>query len=67
MSEPSDQAIRERAYTIWEREGRPHGRERDHWLQAVWELSGEAARAAALSSPARPAAKPRPGKRRRKS
>ena len=26
--------IREGAYHLWEREGRPEGRELDHWLQA---------------------------------
>ena len=26
--------IRERAYELWEREGRPQGRHLDHWLQA---------------------------------
>ena len=38
MPEPKqdpDQAIRETAYYLWEREGRPHGRDRDHWLQAA--------------------------------
>ncbi len=30
-----DRPIRERAYFIWEREGRPDGRAQDHWLQAV--------------------------------
>jgi hypothetical protein len=35
----SEQAIRERSYLIWEREGRPHGRGAEHWLQAETELS----------------------------
>lgn len=56
MTDPNEQAIRDRAYAIWEREGRPQGCERDHWLQAVWELSGEAAKAAA-SKTAKPARK----------
>jgi hypothetical protein len=38
-----DKVIRERAFHIWEREGRPHGRDMDHWLQARWELLGEKA------------------------
>jgi hypothetical protein len=33
--------IRRRAYQMWEREGRPVGRELSHWLQAEMELSGE--------------------------
>ena len=32
-----EQAIRERDYLIWEREGRPDGRARDHWYRAVSE------------------------------
>jgi hypothetical protein len=36
-----DMRIRRRAYEIWEREGRPHGREQDHWHQARREVNGE--------------------------
>ena len=32
-----EHAIRERAYFIWEREGRPEGRAHDHWLSATIE------------------------------
>ena len=32
-------AIRQRAYAIWEEEGRPHGREWDHWAKASQEIS----------------------------
>jgi hypothetical protein len=35
------QRIRERAYELWEREGRPHGRHMDHWVQAERETGGE--------------------------
>jgi hypothetical protein len=38
----SDDAIRERAYLIWEREGRPHGRDFEHWVRAQVELLAEA-------------------------
>ena len=31
--------IRERAYRIWEREGRPEGRSLEHWLQAEVEIA----------------------------
>jgi hypothetical protein len=31
--------VAKRAYEIWEGEGRPHGRDREHWLMAVTELS----------------------------
>jgi hypothetical protein len=31
-------AIRQRAYSIWEEEGRPDGREWDHWERALREI-----------------------------
>ena len=34
-----DVLIRERAYAIWEQEGRPQGREWDHWVRAAGELA----------------------------
>lgn len=37
----SDEAIKERAYHIWVREGRPHGRDFEHWVQAQVELEAE--------------------------
>ena len=33
-----EQAIREAAYSIWEREGRPEGRADEHWYRAVAEI-----------------------------
>ena len=39
---PTEQAIREAAYFIWEREGRPEGRAQDHWGRAVIEMCPEA-------------------------
>jgi hypothetical protein len=32
-----EQMIRDRAYFIWEREGRPDGRAHDHWKRALRE------------------------------
>ena len=32
-------AIRERAYAIWEEEGRPEARHLDHWLRAEAEIN----------------------------
>jgi hypothetical protein len=47
--------IRERAYEIWVREGRPHGRDAEHWQKAEAEITAEtgavADRAAAGSKP----------------
>jgi hypothetical protein len=32
--------VKETAYFIWEREGRPEGRAREHWERALREASG---------------------------
>jgi len=41
-----EQAIRERAYAMWEEEGRPDGKDLDHWYRAEAEIdsSGEYAK-----------------------
>lgn len=36
-----EQRIKRRAYEIWEREGRPVGREQEHWDQVVQEIEAE--------------------------
>lgn len=64
--------IRERAYAIWEQEGRPQGCERQHWEQATRDVmsrnkgaSAEPA-AAVAAKPAKAAAtKGRSGKTRK--
>ncbi len=33
-----EELIRQRAYFLWEDEGRPHGRESDHWHRATTEV-----------------------------
>jgi hypothetical protein len=43
--------IKQRAYQIWENEGRPHGRDREHWERASREIEAEA-----KSRPRKPAA-----------
>jgi predicted amidohydrolase YtcJ len=48
----TQQTIQERSYSIWEREGRPHGRHLEHWAQAESELLAEVA-----PPPKRPRAK----------
>jgi hypothetical protein len=40
-----DQRIRERAYEIWESEGKPHGRDDDHWRRAEADVEKEAVHA----------------------
>jgi hypothetical protein len=42
--------IRERAYFIWEREGRQHGHDGDHWLRAEAEIAEERLRAVATAT-----------------
>lgn len=61
--EPEDreERIRKRAHQIWEREGKPHGRDPEHWQQATSEIDAEAA-ASGLepksAEPAQPEASP---------
>ncbi|TCM87623.1 4-alpha-glucanotransferase [Rhodovulum steppense] len=37
---PEDDRIQEAAYHIWNREGRPEGKEEEHWFRAIEELQG---------------------------
>jgi hypothetical protein len=37
----SEQAIRQRSYEIWQREGCPSGKAADHWFHAKAELEAE--------------------------
>ncbi len=39
-SEPSEAEIARLAYEIWEMEGRPEGRDLDHWMMARKQLLG---------------------------
>jgi hypothetical protein len=48
--------IEQTAYRIWEENGRPHGRDMDHWLAAEAEVT---AKAPAKTKPAKAAAKPK--------
>jgi len=54
-----DARIRERAYSIWEENGRPEGEERQHWEQAMREVlasgRGETAKAARAAQPTKSA------------
>jgi hypothetical protein len=63
MTGISAKAIEERAYHIWMREGCPHGRDFEHWVQAQVELEAERERrtgngAVAAPAPRRRAAAP---------
>ena len=35
IASDTDTLVRERAYLIWEAEGRPEGRAAEHWFQAL--------------------------------
>ena len=39
MASDLDKRIQQRAYEIWESEGRPEGRQHEHWQQARGEFS----------------------------
>lgn len=39
MQVSSQEWISKRAYTLWESEGHPHGRDSDHWEQAKHEYA----------------------------
>jgi hypothetical protein len=41
MDSEKQRRIRERAYEIWQREGRPHGRDAQHWQRAEAEIETE--------------------------
>jgi Protein of unknown function (DUF2934) len=41
MDSEKERRVRERAYDIWQREGRPHGRDAEHWQQAAAEVEAE--------------------------
>ncbi len=57
--------IRQRAYEIWDREGRQNGRADEHWLQAEREVAAQAAAQAApaAETAAAPANKKAPVKK----
>ena len=49
---PHAQRIRERAYMIWERDGRPDGHALAHWVRAKQEVETEVAREQTGEGPA---------------
>lgn len=67
MSADIESRIRKRAHEIWEGEGRPEGREKDHWDRAEAEVkaadkkNGKAARPT-VAKPAKKAAPEKPAK-----
>ena len=41
MKEDKDDAVRRRAYFLWEKAGRPNGSEHHFWAEAAREIEGE--------------------------
>jgi Protein of unknown function (DUF2934) len=66
---PTRQEIQLRSYQIWEREGRPAGRDKEHWFRAERELAAEetAPKSVAARSPAGRATKAAPRTTRKKT
>ena len=56
MTPDHDGKIAKRAYCIWEGEGRPSGKELDHWLRAEAEVKAERPEPASELSVAAPRA-----------
>lgn len=40
MNDDRNRRVQDRAYALWEQEGRPHGRHEEHWRQAEQEAGG---------------------------
>lgn len=74
MSDDRHDAISTRAYQIWEKEGRPHGRDEHHWHEAsrgtedatdgalTTDTAGMAVESGADEAPGKPVKKPRAAK-----
>jgi hypothetical protein len=41
MSQDREEKIRQRAHRIWEEEGRPDGKESEHWQRAAQEVGDD--------------------------
>jgi hypothetical protein len=52
--------IRQRAFEIWENEGRPHGLDQTHWLRAEAEIGGDIRTQRPGKKLTRPTQKPMP-------
>ena len=48
MEDNREEQIRQRAYSIWEEQGKPEGEDMHHWLQAWQELADAGADDAAV-------------------
>jgi hypothetical protein len=60
MSQPSEDAIRQKAYLLWEADGRPHGHDQEYWRRAVVALSNVAQMQVLPKSPPKHAVEGKP-------
>jgi hypothetical protein len=60
FSTPTEEEISQCAYLIWEREGRPADRAKEHWLQAETQLLACRAHEGWTNGAARPQPSPEP-------
>ena len=64
MSDAREHAIRERAYAIWEQEGRPTNRSLPNWLMAEAEIGTE--QIVGIMDNGKPAKSPPPASRKKR-
>ncbi len=50
QAKKTDERVRIRAYHLWERDGRPHGRNEEYWVRALAEVQIEEASEKKLTS-----------------
>jgi len=62
MDKKSHGDIARRAYEIWERQGRPHGKDFDHWLEAERQDNGQGKAARPETRDSRSPASPERGR-----
>jgi hypothetical protein len=62
MTDEKPGKIEQRAYEIWDREGRPHGKALEHWHQAVAEIAREEEQAATARAEKAGKKEPKPKK-----
>jgi hypothetical protein len=60
MSQPSEDAIRQKAYLLWEADGRPFGHDHEYWQRAVVALSNVAQMQVLPKSPPKHAVEGKP-------
>jgi hypothetical protein len=63
MTAGFDEIVRARAYALWENEGRPMGRDAEHWRMSEEEARKELERLAAPKAKSQPKAKSAPAKK----